>query len=152
MGYNSPMAYTNLLVHCVFSTKERRRLIPHALQNDLWAYMGGIARANGMKALAVGGTADHAHMLLSIPATMPVAKAVQLIKAGSSKWIHERTGQALAWQESYGAFTIGVSQLPRTMAYIRGQEKHHERGGFDREFLAFLRKNGIPFEERYALG
>ncbi|HVP52092.1 MAG TPA: transposase [Terriglobales bacterium] len=79
-----PHTYTRLLVHCVFSTKERRELIPQQVQADLWAYMGGIARRNGFVAIAVGGTRNHAHILMGIPAHMPVAKAVQLIKAGSS--------------------------------------------------------------------
>ncbi|HUK87478.1 MAG TPA: transposase, partial [Terriglobales bacterium] len=84
------MAYTKLLVHCVFSTHGRRKSIPPALQPDLWAYMGGIARKHRCKALAVGGASDHAHLLLSLPADMPVSKAVQVIKAGSSKWLHEQ--------------------------------------------------------------
>jgi REP element-mobilizing transposase RayT len=87
--------YTRLLVHCVFSTKERRGLIPQQVQPDLWAYMGGIARTNGFVAIAVGGTENHAHVLLGIPAHMPVAKAVQLIKAGSSKWLRGQKGLRL---------------------------------------------------------
>jgi REP-associated tyrosine transposase len=106
--------YTRLLVHCVFSTKERRGLIPQQVQPDLWAYMGGIARTNGFVAIAVGGTENHAHALLGIPASLTVAKAVQLIKAGSSKWLGEQKGLRLfGWQEAYGAFTIGASQTRR---------------------------------------
>src|SRR5256885_1586582 len=122
-----PHTYTNLLTHCIFSTKERRPLIPESLQSKLWAYVGGIARTNSLKAIAVGGTKDHLHVLLSLPATMPVAKAVQLIKAGSSKWLRESGEKLFAWQEAYGAFTIGISQLNATVAYIRNQKEHHKR-------------------------
>jgi len=102
-----PHTYTRLLVHCVFSTKERRELIPQQVQADLWAYIGGIARRNGFVAIAVGGTTNHAHILMGIPAHMPVARAVQLIKAGSSKWLREQKALRLfSWQEAYGAFTI----------------------------------------------
>ena len=82
-------SYLSLYVHIVFSTKGRQALITPNLQNRLWAYMGGIARENHMKALSVGGTQDRVHILLSLPATLPVAKAVQLIKGGSSKWVHD---------------------------------------------------------------
>jgi putative transposase len=79
--------YTSTLIHVVFSTKERQNSISTEAQPELWAYMGGIARAHGMRALAIGGTENHVHLLLSLPATTPVAKAVQLIKATSSKWM-----------------------------------------------------------------
>src|SRR5262245_55479937 len=81
--------YFSILVHCIFSTKERHPVIPPELKNKLWPYIAGIARQNLFKAVAVGGMSDHAHALLSLPTTMPVAKAVQLIKGGSSKWIND---------------------------------------------------------------
>ena len=110
--------YTSELVHCVFATQGRRRIISAELQPKLWAYLGGIAHKNGFHALAVGGTADHVHVLLSLPASMPVSKAVQLLKGGSSKWIHDSTGHVFSWQEGYGAFTVGISQRAATIAYI----------------------------------
>jgi len=114
--------------------------------------MGGIARTNGMKALAIGGMRDHVHLVLSLPGTMPVAKAIQLIKAGSSKWFNEQTRlHSFAWQEKYGAFTIGISQLKATIRYIENQEQHHRRRDFDEELKMFLKKHGITptheFEE-----
>jgi REP element-mobilizing transposase RayT len=81
--------YVSGPLHYVFSTKGRRNTISLEMQPKLWAYIGGIARQNGMKAIAVGGTANHAHVLLSIPATITVAKAAQLLKGGSSKWMNE---------------------------------------------------------------
>src|SRR5258708_22736453 len=105
-----PHTYVSDLVHCVFSTKVRRELVSAEIQSQLWALIGGIARKNGFKALVVGGTTDHVHVLLSLPATMPLAKAVQLIKGASSHWMNEKHGNDFAWQEGYGAFTVGISQ------------------------------------------
>ena len=85
----SAMSYISSYFHCVFSTKERRPLIPPQLQERLWPYLGGIARQNGMMPIEVGGVADHVHMLLTLPSTLSLAKALQLIKGGSSKWVHE---------------------------------------------------------------
>ena len=96
--------------------------------------MGGIARTNGFVAIAVGGTENHAHVLLGIPASLPVAKAVQLIKAGSSKWLREQKGLRLfSWQEAYGAFTIGGSQVAKMISYIQNQPAHHKKRAFEEE-------------------
>jgi putative transposase len=109
--------------------------------------MGGIARTNNIKALAVGGFNDHAHLLLSLRSDMPIAKAMQLIKAGSSKWMHEEVGKKLfSWQEAYGAFTIGVSQIPVTVRYIQNQNEHHRRKTFAEEWDLILEKHGISGE------
>lgn len=146
--------FVNALFHCAFSTKERRPLITASLQERLWPFMGGIARQNGMKALAVGGVEDHAHLLVSLPATVSVAKALQLIKGTSSKWIHDTfpDNRAFAWQEGYGAFSVGISQVNETMAYIRSQAEHHRKRTFQDEFRAFLKKHGFDFDERYVWG
>ncbi|HEY7403890.1 MAG TPA: IS200/IS605 family transposase [Candidatus Angelobacter sp.] len=130
------------LHHYIFSTKNRVATIREDMQARLWAYMGGIARANGMKALAVGGIADHCHILLSLPPTISVAKAIQLVKSGSSKWVHDETAsRRFAWQEGYGAFSIGASQVPATIRYILNQPRHHRKKGFDREWDAILERH-----------
>ncbi len=142
--------YSSVLFHCVFSTRERAKIIPAELRSDLWAYVGGIARNHSMKALAVGGTDDHLHALLSLPPAMATAKAMQVIKACSSKWIRQRRRcpADFAWQEGYGAFTIGKSQVDATIAYINDQEKHHRVRSFQEEFLLLLRKHEIAYDER----
>jgi REP-associated tyrosine transposase len=97
-----------------------------------------------MKALAVGGIADHSHILLSLPPTIAIAKAMQLLKAGSSKWMHEQTGsRRFEWQEGYGAFTIGASQVPATIRYIENQPRHHRKTSVSEEWEMFLRRHAV---------
>jgi putative transposase len=142
-------SYLSCLLHVVFGTAERRPLIRKEMRDRLHAYLGGIARENDMVALGVGGVADHVHLLLSLPRTISVSKAVQLLKAGSSKWINESFPELerFSWQEGYGAFSIGVAQREKTLAYIRMQAKHHERVNFSDEFNKFLSTHGIQEEK-----
>ena len=126
-------------------------MITPTLRERLWPFMGGIARQNKMKALEIGGIEDHVHILLSLPSTMPVSKALQLIKGGSSKWVHETFPEhrLFAWQENYGAFSVSVSQLDAVAQYIRNQQEHHRKATFREEFVALLDKHAIPYDERY---
>jgi putative transposase len=146
-------SYCSSLYHCIFSTKERRKTIAPEVQTRLWAYIGGVAREHGMTALTVGGTGDHAHLLLAVPATITVATAMREIKAGSSRWMHEECAMPqFAWQEGYGAFSIGHSQIAATVQYISRQEEHHRKGDFQAEFLAILKKHQIEYDPRYVWG
>jgi len=144
-------SYVSCLMHYVFSTKERQKLVTPALQERLYPYMGGIARELKMKAIAIGGALDHMHILLSLASTMSIAKAIQLIKGNSSKWIHETFPdlRRFEWQEGYGAFSIGVSQMDATVKYIENQTEHHRRKTFQEEFIQFLEKHGIDYDPRY---
>jgi putative transposase len=137
-------------MHVVFSTKERRPWITQQLQEKLWPYIGGIARNHKMKTIKVGGVEDHIHILLSLPATLEIAKAVQLLKGSSSKWVHETFPdlRTFEWQEGYGAFSIGVSGMVETIAYIENQAAHHKRMTFQEELASILKKHGIDFEPR----
>ena len=142
-------SFVSSLHHCVFATKNREPLLAVAIRQRLFPYLGGIARENRMKALAIGGVADHVHILLSLPATMSISKAMQLLKGNSSKWIHD-TFPALrqfAWQEGYGAFSIGVSGIEETCAYIRDQEEHHRTKTYREEVIAFLQRHGLRFDD-----
>ncbi len=143
-------SFNSCLVHCVWSTKNRVSLMDADLRERLWPYFGGIARENKMKALAVGGAADHVHILISLPGAVSVAKAIQLLKGNSSKWIHETFPRlaAFSWQQGYGAFSIGVSGVDATVAYIRKQPEHHRQRTFREEFVLMLRKHGWEFDER----
>ena len=147
-------SYVSVLFHCVFSTMDRRKTIDIELQERLWPYLGGIARENNLKALAIGGVEDHVHMLLSMPSTISVAKAMQWIKGGSSKWVHDEFPErrAFAWQEGYGAFSIGISQVEETKRYIANQREHHKTKTFQEEYLAFLDKHGVQYDPQYVWG
>lgn len=144
-------SFVSQLLHCVFSTKERRPMIAPELQTRLFQYIGGIARENKITLLAAGGVDDHIHLLISMPSTISISKAMQLIKGGSSKWIHETFPEhrKFEWQEGYGAFSIGVGDVERTTKYINNQAEHHKKMDFKTEFRAFLTKHEIEYDERY---
>jgi len=145
-------SFNSCLMHCVFSTKERRPFLTTVIRERLWPYLGGIARENGMKALAIGGVADHVHLLLSLPTTLSVAKAMQLLKGNSSKWLRETfpelRAQGFAWQEGFGSFSIGVSGVDETIRYIQTQEEHHRRRNFREELEMFLKKHGYAYDAK----
>jgi putative transposase len=146
-------SYTSLFVHIIFSTHNREPLLKSAWRERLFAYMGGIARENRIKAVSIGGVMDHVHMLLLVPASIPVAKAVQLVKGGSSKWLNENSSlKNFAWQEGYGAFSISASQVSEVVAYIAGQEEHHRIKTFQEEYPSFLKEYQVEYDERYVWG
>lgn len=126
-------------------------MITPALQPRLFQYMGGIARENKIKLLAAGGVDDHVHLLISMPSTISIAKALQLVKGGSSKWIHETFPEhrLFEWQEGYGAFSIGIGDVEKTTKYINNQAEQHGKMDFKAEFRAFLKKHDIEYDERY---
>ena len=145
------MSYISSYFHCVFSTKERRNLITLTLRDRLWPFLGGIARQNKMKAIEIGGMEDHIHILLSLPSTLSIAKALQLIKGGSSKWVHETfpDHRMFGWQVKYGAFSVSFSQLDTIIQYIKDQKEHHRQMTFQEEFIALLKKHRVEYDERY---
>lgn len=146
--------YTSLYYHVVFSTKKRKPLIGTGIRERLWAFLGGIARENKMKALCVGGMEDHIHLLIMAPPTLAPSKMVQWVKGGSSKWIHDTFSQMhnFAWQDGYGVFTVSKSQVPDIIRYIQGQGEHHRVKTFQEEYLLFLQKHEIEYDERYVGG
>jgi putative transposase len=141
-------------IHYVFSTKNRVRNLPFEIRGRLWSYMGGIAKQHDIMPIMIGGHDDHCHALVSLPSTIPVAKAVQHIKAFSSKWLSETFPElrTFQWQDGYGAFGVGISQLGDTIRYIQNQEEHHKRMTFQEEYVAFLKRHNIPYDERYVVG
>lgn len=133
-------------MHVVFSTKERQPIIPAELKAQLWAYIAGIAKNHGMYARAVGGVENHVHALLTLPPTMPVAKAVQVVKANSSRWMRENGIGDFGWQEGCSAFSVSESVVPAVVEYIEHQEEHHRKRDYRAELIALLQKHGIRFE------
>jgi putative transposase len=143
--------YIGLYIHYVFSTKNREPIIAEHVKERIWAFMGGIARENRMKALCIGGVMDHVHLLISMPATVSIAKTMQLIKGGTTAWVHDTFPglQHFAWQEGYAAFSVSESSLGETIAYINNQEEHHRRKTFQEEYLELLKTNGVEYDEKY---
>ena len=137
-----PHTYAAHFVHCVFSTKGRRDLIPDELEEKPYAYLIGIARHLRVTLIAAGGTSNHIHLLVGLPPALPLAEVVQKMKANSSRWMSEH-GIAFEWQKGYGAFSASPSLLYTVQAYIRNQKEHHKRHTFEEEFLTLLRKSGI---------
>jgi REP element-mobilizing transposase RayT len=138
-----PSSYVSNHVHIVFSTKDRMRVISETQQPKLWAYMAGIAENHGMHALAIGGIEDHVHALISLPATMSIAKGTQVLKANSSRWLNEERRTRFAWQEGYFGCSVSRSQIARVMKYIANQHEHHKKRDFSAEIAWLLKAHGF---------
>jgi REP element-mobilizing transposase RayT len=141
-------SYAQNHIHLVFSTKDRLKLIPPAMQPRLWAYIAGICKHHGMLAFAVGGMADHAHVLFRLPPTITLAKAVSTIKANSSSWMSEQ-GKPFKWQKGYAGLSVSSSNVAAVIRYIDNQEAHHRKRGFEQEFITLLKKHGIAFDPKH---
>lgn len=144
-------SYSHNLIHLVYSTKERRDLIPLEIQSRLWGYIGGIGKNHGMRVLAVGGIANHVHLLFDLPATTDLAEAAKIFKANSSRWMREHD-RSFAWQKGYGGFGVSESQRSLVERYIANQAEHHKRTTYEEEFATLLRKHDIQFDPRWFLG
>lgn len=144
-------SYPNILVHCVFSTKERRDVIPKEIREQLWKYLSGIAKNYKIGLIEAGGTGNHVHLLMALPSDMTLAKAVQVLKANSSRWMREHKID-FTWQEGYGAFSVSASNRETVRKYISKQEEHHRRRSFEEEFVLFLKKCGVPYDSRFVFG
>jgi REP element-mobilizing transposase RayT len=142
--------FTALFTHVIFSTKERIAFLDAELAPECLAYIGGIVENIGGRRIAIGGVADHVHLLVDLPATVAVSDLVRTIKSNSSKWIHESRGRSkFAWQNGYSAFSVSRSGVDSVIRYIRNQEKHHRRVSYQDEIRAFLKKHAIECDERY---
>ena len=146
--------FSCLNIHCFFSTKESVGVLNPDIRERLWPYMGGIAQQNGMIPKCIGGVSDHVHLLVTLPTRLAVAKAVQLIKAGSSAWIHQTFPNLrnFAWQQGYGAFSVSPSQVEQVKHYIRTQAEHHAKHTFEDEFISLLKKCGVPYDPSHVFG
>ena len=147
-----PQSLARILVHFVFSTKYRHPFLAEKnIRNEMHAYLGGVCKGVGCPVLIVGGVADHVHIFSLLTRTLSVADVMGEIKRESSKWIKSK-GQMLtkfAWQNGYGAFSVGQSEVERVRTYIAGQEEHHRKKTFQDEYRAFLEEYGVEYDERY---
>jgi len=138
-----------MLVHLVFSTKRREKLIHHDIEQELYIYMKAIARNLQSPALSIGGTEDHVHVLLVLPQTGILSSLVRNIKIGSSAWLRKKTPQFqnFSWQRGYGAFSVSCSAKPKVLEYISMQKKLHEDRSFEDEYRLILQMHEVPFNE-----
>jgi putative transposase len=144
-----PHTFTSLLTHVVFSTKDRAPLIKAEFRSHLHAYLGGIVREMQGTAFNINDTADHVHLLIALPTTIALSDVMRVLKTNSSRWVNEEKRTPFAWQAGYGAFSVSRSNARAVAEYIARQEEHHRRISFREEFIAFLRKHEIEFDERY---
>ncbi len=146
-----PGTYSKLIYHVIFSTKHREPLIAPRCREELYPSIAGIVRAQDGTLFEIGGMPDHIHIVIQIKPDVSVAAIVRLVKANSSKWANESPdgGGRFAWQRGYWAFTVSLSQMDAVREYVRSQEKHHRHKTFQEEFVEFLKRHGIGFDERY---
>jgi putative transposase len=143
--------YCTNLIHCVFSTKERANSIAEDVREQLFAYMFGIAKNLHFEILALGGTSNHVHMLIAIPARESLSDVIRNLKANSSRWMSENR-PGFFWQQGFGAFSVSPSQAPTVKQYIRNQIEHHKQRNFEEEFLLLLKKSGVDYDPQYVFG
>jgi len=143
--------FTHLLTHIIFSTKDRRPLLDADLKSRLFPYLGGIIRAHDGKALIINGPTDHVHILASLAAKHSLSDLMRELKADSSGWIHKNfpNQKMFAWQIGYGAFSVSHSNLIEVEKYIANQEEHHRKISFQEEFVTFLKRHEIEYDERF---
>jgi REP element-mobilizing transposase RayT len=142
--------HLSLHFHIVFSTKNRFPFIADDWRERLHSFLGGAVRNASCIPEAVGGTNDHVHLLIGLGATHCLADVMRDIKRASSKWIHETIGERkFGWQDGYGAFTIGASQRDAVKTYIRNQVQHHRKVTFEEEYVDFLKRAELDYDEKY---
>jgi len=141
----------SLMVHVIFSTGNRQPLITSEIEPELFAYIGGILKNHESRLLDAGGTVDHVHLLISQSKNISLSSLMKDVKKGSSSWIKTkgRTFTNFHWQDGYGAFSIGKSDVPLLKKYIAGQKEHHRRRSFQEELIQILEEYGMDYDERY---
>ena len=142
---------TTLLVHVIFSTKNRARLITPEVEPDLFAVMGGILKDYKSPLLAAGGTSDHVHLLISQSKNIALSMLLQEIKKSSSSWIKSQGEefQSFHWQDGYAGFSVGRTEVANLKRYIASQKTHHQKQTFQEELIQFLDEYGVEYDERY---
>ncbi len=143
--------YSKIYIQIVFSVKGRQSLIQNEWKEELYKYICGIINGNEQKVYAIGGVADHLHILISIKPNIAISDLVRDIKANSSKWVNEKrfVNCKFHWQEGFGAFSYAQSQIDTVIAYINNQEMHHQKRTFKDEYLDLLQKFNVKYDEKY---
>jgi len=146
--------FSHCYYHIVFSTKDRFNFIKPAIEERVWAYIGGIAREHGMVPIQLGGIDNHVHACISTAPSLAPSRIAQVLKGGSSRWIHDEFQylKKFAWQDGYGVFTISRSHVEKVIEYIKNQRQHHQKQAFEDEYRELLRLHGIEYDERFLFG
>lgn len=142
---------SNILIHVIFSTKNREPLIKAEIEADLHKYIAKICMENDCQLFQIGGVADHIHLLISLSRTITISKLISEIKANSSRWIKRNVPQYnnFSWQNGYGAFSVSYTHFDAVCNYIAGQKEHHQKISFKEEFITILNKYKIQWDEKY---
>lgn len=143
--------YTQIHIQFVFAVKFRDAVIHSSWKDELYRYMTGIVQNNKHKLIAINGMPDHIHILIGMRPTQSISDLMQDIKGSSSKWINQKgfIKGKFEWQEGYGAFSYGKSQVKDVIAYIENQEQHHSKKTFRDEYMDFLKKFDVEYDEQY---
>ncbi len=146
-----PQSLSKVILHIVFSTKNREKTIPEHVQHMLYAYIAGIAKLNSSYTFKVGGTTDHVHVACTLPRTMTISDLVQEIKQSSSKWIKDKhpVCRTFEWQNGYAVFSVGQRQVDGLVRYINEQKQHHHRRPFKDELRDLLEQYEVDYDDRY---
>lgn len=143
--------YTQIHIHFVFAVKYRKAMVHKNWKDELFKYISGIIKNNNHKLLAINGVSDHIHILIGIRPVQSISELMKSVKQNSSKWINENkfTNSHFEWQEGYGAFSYSKSQLDAVIAYIENQEQHHKKKTFREEYINFLEKFEVNYDEKF---
>jgi putative transposase len=144
-----PQSLANVMVHTIFSTKNREPMIPDAIANQLHAYIIGILANIESPSIQVGGMPDHLHAFFALARTNSLSKVMEEVKRSSSKWMKEQGVSNFGWHAGYGAFSVSQSQRDTVVRYIRNQPEHHRKLSFQQEYVRFLKKYKVNYDERY---
>ena len=144
-----PQSLSNILVHLLFSTKNRAPCLVQEIRNELFPYLGAVLRNSGCTPLQIGGVEDHVHILFRLPRTVTVAQVAEKSKTSSSKWLKGKDLPEFAWQAGYGAFSVGPSEKETVVRYIQDQEDHHREQDYKDELRRLLEEAEVEFDERY---
>ena len=147
-----PQSLSKIYVHIIFSTKHRQPFLSNKeIRNEMHAYLGGTLKELECPVLIVGGVSDHVHILCMMSKNISIAKIIGDVKRSSSKWIKQKVNilSKFAWQNGYGVFSVGQSELERVKTYILNQEEHHRKKSFQEELRAFFKKYEVEYDEKY---
>ena len=149
-----PQSLSNILVHIVFSTKERRSWLNDSIINELYRYIAGTLKQCNCETIKIGGTENHIHILCALSKNHALNKIIEIIKTSSSKWIKTKGEiyRDFHWQNGYGVFSISSTHENVISNYIANQKEHHKQITFEEELKGILNKCRVKYDDKYVCG